>query len=145
MEKEELIILVTIISSILSIILFFKVWGMCNNVNTINNSIKKATKDTEDPREKVTYLIFNGRFNEAEELLNDTLISIISSIYYPESFDNDQTMANKLKRRLEEFEPYYKKMGKSIPDRFRKLTPNDLIELYNMKNGVFVDNSDNNK
>ena len=118
---------------------------MCNNVNTINNSIKKATKDTEDPREKVTYLIFNGRFNEAEELLNDTLISIISSIYYPESFDNDQTMANKLKRRLEEFEPYYKKMGKSIPDRFRKLTPNDLIELYNMKNGVFVDNSDNNK
>ena len=145
MEKEELIILVTIISSILSIILFFKVWGMCNNVNTINNSIKKATKDTEDPREKVTYLIFNGRFNEAEELLNDTLISIISSIYYPESFDNDQTMANKLKRRLEEFEPYYKKMGKSIPDRFRKLTTNDLIELYNMENGVFVDNSDNNK
>lgn len=142
---ENFILIVSVASSVLSVILFFKVWGMCNDVNTINNCIKKATKDNEDPREKVTKLIFNGRYKEAEELLDDTLISIISSIYYPDSYDSEQTMANRLKRRLDEFEPYYKQMGKTIPDRFKKLTPDNLIELYNMKNGVFVDHADTEK
>lgn len=142
MEVEEFIMIVSIASSVLTIILFFKVWKMCNNVNTINNCIVKATKDNEDPKEKITKLIFNGRYKEAEELLDDTLVSIIAGIYYPESFDDDKTLANKLRRRLEDYEPYYKKMGKSIPDRFKKLTPNDIINLYNMKKGIFVDDPD---
>ena len=142
---DDFILIVSVAASVLTVILFFKVWGMCNDVNTINNCIKKATKDNEDPREKVTKLIFNGRYKEAEELLDDTLISIISSIYYPDSYDSEQTMANRLKRRLDEFEPYYKQMGKTIPDRFKKLTPDNLIELYNMKNGVFVDHADTEK
>lgn len=69
--------LILFISSILSIILFFKVWAMTNNVKNIESKLNKilACKEQEqgDFTSDVMFYIYNKRFAEAKELLQKNM------------------------------------------------------------------------
>ncbi len=49
---EAFLIIVSLVWSILCIILFFKIWGMCNNVSEIKDILKKTHSDIVSKNER---------------------------------------------------------------------------------------------
>lgn len=76
---EEITSIIIFVFGILSLILFFKVWGMCNNVKAIREELSKhpryhyaANSSQEMFKSEITAIeeaLFCGRKHEAEEML----------------------------------------------------------------------------
>ena len=75
-------VLISVIFGILSLILFFKVWGMCNNISRINKKINK----NDDIETTIEFLLRIGEKEKAKEVLlnriltNDTIFNSSSSL-----------------------------------------------------------------
>ena len=124
---------VSVVSAVLSVILFFKVWGMCNDVDHIRTYLKSDSNSFED----ITTLILSGNKEEVEQRLNKMLAKTILGLYYTEPSMKDMNDDERLKRRidttLERFKPYYAKIGMEIPKQFVNMTAAELGELVEMK------------
>ena len=72
---QELILFIEFIAAILSIVLFFKIWGMTNNIKKIksryinSNDLKLA---------QIEFL--KGNKSKAKDLLDNTLFSVITDL-----------------------------------------------------------------
>ncbi len=79
---EDFMVLISVIFGILSLILFFKVWGMCNNISRINKKINK----NDDIETTIEFLLRIGEKEKAKEVLlnriltNDTIFNSSSSL-----------------------------------------------------------------
>ena len=79
---EDFMVLISVIFGILSLILFFKVWGMCNNISRINKKINK----NDDIETTIEFLLCIGEKEKAKEVLlnriltNDTIFNSRSSL-----------------------------------------------------------------
>lgn len=79
---EDFMVLISVIFGILSLILFFKVWGMCNNISRINKKINK----NDDIETTIEFLLRIGEKEKAKEVLlnriltNDTIFNSRSSL-----------------------------------------------------------------
>lgn len=121
--------IISAVSAVLSVILFFKVWGMCNDVDKIMNTVTKRSG-----KKEITILLIEGKFDEAEEILNRTVSDRIASMYRPDYGFTEETIEKKLGYLFKEFEPYYKKMGRSIPERLRNTKGADVMKWYEYYN-----------
>lgn len=122
---DEFILIVSVASSVLSVILFFKVWGMCNDVDRI---MRKMTSTV--GKEDITVLIIEGKYDEAEAVLNKTIAERIARMNKPEYAYSTETIDKLLINLFKEYEPYYKKMGRSIPETLKNNTGADVMEWY---------------
>ena len=122
---DEFILIVSVASSVLSVILFFKVWGMCNDVDRI---MRKMTSTV--GKEDITVLIIEGKYDEAEAVLNKTIAERIARMYKPEYAYSTETIEKLLINLFKEYEPYYNKMGRSIPEILKNNTGADVMEWY---------------
>ena len=120
---DEFILIVSVASSVLSVILFFKVWGMCNDVDRI---MRKMTSTV--GKEDITVLIIEGKYDEAEAILNKTIAERIARMYKPDYALTTETIEKRLGYLFKEYEPYYEKMGRSIPEKIKKTTGADVME-----------------
>ena len=68
---EPIIYIITIIWWILCIVLFFKVWGMCNDVRKIKNQIDR----NDDYSTKIDFLLRIGEKEKAKEILINRILS----------------------------------------------------------------------
>jgi hypothetical protein len=59
--SETFIFIVAIIWSILQIILFFKVWGMCNNVARLANKFASSKSKTPETRDEIDAWIMDRK------------------------------------------------------------------------------------
>lgn len=106
---EIFIALITLVAAILQIILFFKVWGMTNNVD----SIKSKYVDTKQQRKSVPKrrIIANHYFaiqaidgkEAADKYVNSLIIDYISFVLSEETDDLEQLT----KKLLVKFGPYF--------------------------------------
>ena len=97
------LIVIVFVFCILQIILFFKVWGMTNNVKDIRNSIKEAN---------IAYL--KGNIEEAEKLLNESFFKDISDLFY--STNSFAKWKNGLRSLEWRYKEAFKKIDKQAPD-----------------------------
>ena len=123
---------IIVIAAVLSIILFFLVWGMCNDVDRIMSKLTNSAG-----KEDITILIIEGKYDEAEAILNKTIAGRIARMYKPKSGLTVERIEKLLEYLFKEYEPYYEKMGKSIPDKLKNTTGADVMEWYKYYDGNF--------
>lgn len=74
METTATIINITlIVMGVLQIILFFKIWGMTNDVRDLRNKIDSRDLTMEQLAKKIIELKFTGKIEEAKKLLDENL------------------------------------------------------------------------
>lgn len=103
-----IITLVSVIASVLQIVLFFKVWGMCNNITTINMRLHAADKITMNDLIKVS------KINKSlfEENLYYAIHKDFASINYS---DIDIDKSNKYKDTYTKWEKRCSHYGWQMP------------------------------
>jgi hypothetical protein len=141
--------IVIFVFAVLQIILFFKVWGMTDDVKKLKQKFVETEKpDTNEYiSHKVMLLHLEGKDEEAFDFLNhnlyNRLIPYISQIcqliqsdsykikikdgecyggYYEPKNNLSKLFEERKKRKIESLEVYYHKIGKEIPSYLKDLT-----------------------
>lgn len=105
---EDFMFIASIISSVLGVILFFKVWGMTNDVADIARYLH-SKKDNSDAI-RVQNLISKGKKAEAEKALEEVAEKLSSDIM------SQRLSVKEAKEKFEALEAQYKSMGKTMPN-----------------------------
>lgn len=150
---EILLSLITIISSILSIILFFKIWGMTNNVNTINELVysianvqEELSKKQEETKMDNTKLFatINSDKNNADIILRTLIvnefIAIIKSVekqieenikinYNGEYITPNIYVEMQYKSVKDKYSKFYKAIGKELPQDIATLSVDTYMSV----------------
>ena len=118
--------LILSIFGILQIILFFKLWGMTNDVRHISEKIGAQPIDTFPQLEQsIRKLLLEGEKDQAIDLLRSNLVKDL--IDYISKGYNYQII-NNLKNNYRE---YYEKFGVPFPEQVEKInTLKDLEQLF---------------
>lgn len=97
--------IISVVWAIFNIILFFKVWGMCNNVKLI------ATKTSDYASFRLSFyrLLLENKKKEAFELNQARLIEEMSDIYFVSLGYNGYNKEAEIAKVDEEIIPYYKR------------------------------------
>ena len=117
---------ILIIFGILQIILFFKLWGMTNDVRHISEKIGAQPIDTFPQLEQsIRKLLLEGEKDQAIDLLRSNLVKDL--IDYISKGYNYQII-NNLKNN---YRDYYEKFGVPFPEQVEKInTLKDLEQLF---------------
>ncbi len=99
---EILIALVSLAGSILSIILFFKLWKACDDINSINNKFKRDTT-------AFSYLLADD-FDKGIEALKIEYVEKLIAQYY---------WFNGIKNVMDEYLPTFKRLGVDLPEHLK--------------------------
>lgn len=119
---------ILIIFGILQIILFFKLWGMTNDVRRISEKIGAQPIETYSQLEKhVWQLLLENRKEDAVKLLNKNMVKdMIQEILMKEK--GLSSHPNEIKNN---YRKYYEKLGVPFPDQIEKInTLKDLEQLF---------------
>ena len=121
------IVFVYLICAILSLVLFFKIWGMTNDVELIQKSVCKKSPSA---WVRVKHLIFLGKTEEAYQELNSLFLDQIEyvSTRCPNNSDRERVFTNGLASAIEIFKPWYDAIGKEIPSELKNLTASKYID-----------------
>lgn len=104
--------IVMIAFGILQIILFFKVWGMTNNVKGINN---KIIDNSLWVQAGITYI--KGDIEETNRLLNESFIYECVVIFNSEC--DYATWSNNFQKLEDKYTRAFKKIEKPVPDFYK--------------------------
>lgn len=119
---------ILIIFGILQIILFFKLWGMTNDVRHISEKIGGRSNNNYSQLEKsIWQFLLENKKDKAIEFLNCNLSSelIEATRWGGETTDN---VIQSIKNR---YQKYYKKLGVPFPEQIEKInTLKDLEQLF---------------
>lgn len=105
---EDFVIFISIIFGILSLILFFKVWGMCNNVK----KIKEHLIQVDNIEDKLSFLMSIKDKEKAKEMLISNILSN-NNIFYGKYF----SIEYKLQKIKELYGDALKSIGITLPDK----------------------------
>ncbi len=106
----ELALIVIFIFGVLEIILFFKIWGMTNNVAKIREILESQNEKHNNNPQKVQQLAQTGHKAEAEETLEDIARKLSYDIM------NKKISAKVAEERFAKLEEQYKSLNKTMPD-----------------------------
>lgn len=117
---ESLLSIILIVFGVLQIILFFKVWGMTNNVKKISSYIY-ADKD-------LSYYILLGDRENLAKALEESMLKEISFSYKTIGFVNSRITNIPVK-----YMAIYKKHDIPFPEKYKKLSDAQSLRelLYN--------------
>jgi malonyl CoA-acyl carrier protein transacylase len=107
---SELISIVLFIFGILQIILFFKLWGMTNDVSKMRKLMEAQDENQTANPNKVQQLVKTGHRAEAEETLEEIANKLSSDIM------NQKISVKVAKERFAKLEEQYKSLGQTMPD-----------------------------
>ena len=129
MEELTIILgIVILVFGILQIILFFKLWGMTNDVKAIMKKYTSKRDNSADTQWEIKNAILRGDNLRAKEILTDLYIIRLKFIY--NNIVRDDIFGDKIKSLNNVFDAYYKQIGMSLPEQFSKITSRS--ELDNM-------------
>lgn len=125
---EIFLVVVPIVAAVLQIILFFKIWGMTDNVKTMkekycSNEIKEIALARE-----VLKLHLLGKDNEAELIITENLITKVIKIceVTGDSVEYKNDMIKNLKQRAEKL---YGLIDKPVPTTIADINVGKLSEV----------------
>lgn len=96
---EILIALISLAASVLSIILFFKLWKACDDIKSINSKFKKDTT-------AFSYLLAGDLDKGIETLKIEYVEKLIAQYYLP----------NGIKNVMDKYLPTFKRLGVDLPE-----------------------------
>ena len=104
---KELVIILYVVWAVLCLILFFKVWRMCNDVRCIKNKLIK----NDDIEATIEFLLRIGEKEKAKEVLLDRILT------NDMIFDRESSMTQevKIENVFRIYEEELQKLGYSIP------------------------------
>lgn len=118
MESITLFVsIVIIVFGILQIILFFKIWGMTNNVSKIETALSRSEnkEDGDDWKRDFCILITSGKKEDAKVLLLKNIINNLS--FRNVIISNNESFRNKeLDNLNKEYSVYLKSIGLNLSD-----------------------------
>lgn len=119
---------VIVVFGILQIILFFKLWGMTNDVRRISEKIGAQPTETYSQLEKhVWQLLLENRKEDAVKFLNKNMVKdMIQEILMKEKglFSHPNEIKNRYRK-------YYEKLRVPFPEQIEKInTLKDLEQLF---------------
>lgn len=100
--------IIIIVFGILQIILFFKMWGMTNDVDNINSKLHES----KDENKEYELLMINGKNEAIYQILTNKLSKDIHEAYH--SF-SESYYEKEVERLLEVYKPKFQKNGKRFP------------------------------
>ena len=119
------LMIVLLVWGILEVILFFKVWGMTNNVEKIKKNMLRS--NTQELLRK--YRLFGQNDKAAEIVIQDFLFELEK---YVNSMDYQATES--IEKDVEGLEAELSQLGVKLPEEFRKLkVAKDYYDLGTMK------------
>lgn len=112
---------VMIVFGILQIILFFKMWGMTNDVGNINSKLHER----KDENKEYELLMISGENKAVYQILTNKLSKDIHEAY--QSF-SESYYEKEVKRLLELYKPKFQKIDREIPEHLLKCSSNEYIK-----------------
>ena len=132
---NAIISFIVFIVAILQIILFFKIWGMTNDVEKIKNKLTGPSKRISFNEAKITvrHLHFVGKDDEAYDVINAYVEGTIANIYkygQPNTRkDSFSVNFNKIKERTA---PLYALIGREMPQVLAEVNIEDYYRVDEM-------------
>lgn len=124
---ELIINLLLIYFAILSLVLFFKIWGLTDDVERIE---KTVCAQRSSAWVKIKHYILLGKTEDAYHELNSLFLEQIEYVSKrcPINSDRERVFTNGLNSAIEIFKPWYDAIGKEIPSHFKELTAAKYID-----------------
>lgn len=148
--------IVGLVTALINIILFFKIWGMTNDVDRIYYQVCRITKQVEKTRYEVKFADYylSGEYEEAYRFLNHCLAYDIHYNFRKFSNGDDKSTQNSesimsffrgssknvlddstsytdtIAKLIEKYKPLYELIGKEIPDNIKNITYESSRLLY---------------
>lgn len=107
----DFLTIVFLVFGVLQIILFFKVWGMTNDVNKITGKLQCEKDSTWNVRRALLY--------GDKELAKKELMSCIISDF--EKFGDGGYGFNQVEDIIAKYEPAFKQLGMDIPENLKNI------------------------
>lgn len=132
------ITVLTFAGVLLNIILFFKIWGMTNNVKRIKE--KMIPNSSDDLSEELNTLHFMGKDKECEEIiLRDFYSTLNDKINWAKGNMLEENFNKKIDEPITKFTDIvakqYKKIGREMPDMIKNMkTYRDFLNQRIEKN-----------
>lgn len=135
MNTPEIIALITIAAAMLQIILFFKLWGMTNDVRTLRE--KYTAPSVLNFKYEIRKLLCSGNKEKAKELLLNRFYENISNLNFSD-IDKDGNV-DQVKKNIDadfmklkvELENNFAKIRCDLPERIKLMkSGNEFYELY---------------
>lgn len=121
----KFLMLILFVWGILEVILFFKVWGMTNNVNKIKTELTRSNT-TELFRKYRLY----GQNDKAAEILIQIFLNDMEKYIHSDSYYSGE----KIEEKVAELDFQLGQLGEKLPDAFKNLkTAEDYYKLGYMK------------
>ena len=113
----EVVSIVVLVFGILQIVLFFKMWGMTNNVSKIKNSLSSSANagDNSNWKREFCVLVASGNKEEAKKLLLKDMINTLSFRNVVVS-ENESYREKEFNSLNEKYSVYLKAVGLSLSD-----------------------------
>ena len=137
-----LVSIILIVFGVLQIILFFKLWGMTNDVVKISKQIERLgdtvsnTDKSSDFIWKVRRAILKGNQKDAEDIIADNFITELQYLwqnydrYGSDNFIQSQYQ-NKITELKNRYVEFYSRIGTSMPEPLHKInTASDINALF---------------
>lgn len=128
MEPEDLITLVIyVVWGILSIILFFKVWGMTNDVRELRNKYVVDEKNVSLYVIVAKYMQLGDR-EKAKEVTMERMNSTLQSLMKDVGHAADGELQENWNKYVVSFERIFKFIGEPMPEAYRNFSFKRLAE-----------------
>lgn len=125
---EPITVILLVVWGILNIILFFKIWGATNDIDILKTKFCGIkTQRSRSLLVLVRELYFMGKNDEAEKLITSELLANIEQIATDVSYnvrenERDTEFTKRYSEKLEEYNKYFKAIGKDIPTQLKEIT-----------------------
>jgi len=124
---DIILIIVGLVFAVLQIILFFKIWGMTNDVNSIKKKLRSEDINEVDLAREVLKLHLMAKDDEAETIITDnlltTIIKVCGDIEIPRQ--SKENMVNGVQQRAEKL---YALIDRPVPSSVADVNVGKLVE-----------------
>jgi hypothetical protein len=142
---DVILAIIVIVFGILQIILFFKIWGMTNDVNELQILQNGMANDVEKLKIKICNrgltnaqlskrmleLKYTGRKDEAKTLVDQNLMLDVFNIICSNEISLEQSK-EKAGKVILWYEKYYKILGCEVPTEFKEINIEKVAEEYRL-------------
>ena len=118
--------IVQIVMGVLSLILFFKIWGMTNDVRKLRDNICTSGLKGEQLSKKMLILKYTGKIDEAKRLLDENLENEVFAQLCTKGNDIGYTKSQ-VEEIIKKYENYYKSLDCEMPAEIKNINVGKVV------------------
>lgn len=120
-----------IVMAVLQVILFFKIWGMTNDVRLLKEKICPTEMGIYKLDKKVLELQIMGKIDEAKKLVDENLVNDVFYKMFGMGAGNTPVyIKGEVDGVIHKYEKYYKLLGYEMPKEIKNIDVEKVLEQY---------------